>query len=331
MESYKFEYDLTNQPLILSKIILDYENLDNLMKHIKTKNKLTYYSLILTNNVLNMLATIKNNNGYIYCERSYRLDKNETECYIRELSKTFSYKSIFCHLIEIKNEHCFDYISCQKYSDIVIHTDTGILYNNDFYNVLFKNEYNLIFMIKHDTDVEYIKYINELWRVHCLRCDKTKNIFDNQTIKYAVINGNYECLRYFHDIGCELCDNLCSIAAYHNRINCLIYLHDIGCKWDSTTCASAAKSGSLRCLQYAFEFGCPCDKSACAYAAEFGHLKCLQYMHENKVPWDYMTTLLSEKNNHTDCYNYAVKNGCKVRKMTNNMSLDTDCTNWNIC
>ena len=119
-----------------------------------------------------------------------------------------------------------------------------------------------------------------------------KKICDD--IRLCVQKCDFESLKTIYQLSQEIND-ICKIAAGNGNLECLKFAHEIGCHWDEETCTQAAINGQLECLRYAYENGCPSNKETCTRAAINGNLECLKYAHENGCPWDELTTASAAK------------------------------------
>uniref|UniRef100_A0A2S2QTJ0 Putative ankyrin repeat protein L25 n=1 Tax=Sipha flava TaxID=143950 RepID=A0A2S2QTJ0_9HEMI len=127
----------------------------------------------------------------------------------------------------------------------------------------------------------------------------------------AIINEHMDCLRGVQVIG-NSCSkaNICSFAAFMEKIEFLKYAFEIGCPWNEKVMLHSGIVGNLNCMKFAYENGCPWHESTCCIAAEYGHLDVLKYAHENNSPWDQKTTESAAKGGHLNCLIYAFENGC---------------------
>ncbi len=149
----------------------------------------------------------------------------------------------------------------------------------------------------------------------------------------AVYN-NLKLLQIAIDIGHEVIENMCEVAATYGHLgvlefarnhNCIWgytfsraaengHLHILkwakknGCDWDHITCCSAAANGQLEVLKWVKNHGCPWDEYTCAFAAQDGHLECLKWARENGCPWDEDLYIRAGQNKQWACLNWARKN-----------------------
>jgi hypothetical protein len=104
-----------------------------------------------------------------------------------------------------------------------------------------------------------------------------------------------KCLKYLWEHDCFECrtgqfaQNMCNIAAYHNRLECLQYLHEYRSQYspeqqhDNTvlnisTCEIAARRGSLPCLKYVCKRVSALNNNLCPIAYENKHWWCILYL-----------------------------------------------------
>ena len=74
-----------------------------------------------------------------------------------------------------------------------------------------------------------------------------KKICDN--IQLCINNCDFESLKTIYHLSQEI-TKTCQIAARDGNLECLKYAHEIGCPWDKETCTQAALNGHLDCLSF---------------------------------------------------------------------------------
>ena len=172
---------------------------------------------------------------------------------------------------------------------------------------------------KFDDDDEYAEE-----RTKILNCFVSANTANN---------GQIECLKYLHSIGCTMNEYTMKYASGNtedlknpitknveispNYLECVKFLHSIGCPWNKEATDHAAYNGNHQTLQYLHENGCPWDANVICERATFVHksLKCLKYVHENggKLTPKVCSNAVYSMNADNDafkCLEYARQNGC---------------------
>jgi len=164
------------------------------------------------------------------------------------------------------------------------------------------NEKNFCFRVVGTNKLEFLRWVREQ-----KNCE-----WDEWTSNWAVIQGNFQMVKYCVDNGCPISTRACEFAADYGCLDSLKYLHENECPWDAWTPKQAAKRGNLDILKYCFEKKCPVNELSCEWAAREGHLECLKFLREiYRAPWDYNTICAAEKNfEYFDCLTYARANRC---------------------
>jgi hypothetical protein len=78
-----------------------------------------------------------------------------------------------------------------------------------------------------------------------------------EVMSIAVECGRLEVVKYLHERGCPLLEDMCRKAAGSGNLNVLRYLRQHGCGWNIEWCAeSAVQHGRLNVLKYICEYVC---------------------------------------------------------------------------
>ena len=72
--------------------------------------------------------------------------------------------------------------------------------------------------------------------------------FRAETCGYAASGGHFEILKYAHEKGCPLNEEICEAAAAGGHLEILKYVHEKGCPWYGEICCFAASGGHLELL-----------------------------------------------------------------------------------
>ena len=179
----------------------------------------------------------------------------------------------------------------------------------DFNEVLLEENKDLTASLKYLTSsLDLLKYVINL-------VDKLNNNF----CKYAIKNGNLECLTYLHENGYLWNEDdgtniYFVIATLNGHLDCLKYLYENGYNCDASPskrdylCDIAAEDGYLDCLKYLHEIGCHWDEETFRLASRYGHLKCIKYLHENNCPIDINCIRCAKNQDVIDYINSLCKN-----------------------
>lgn len=73
----------------------------------------------------------------------------------------------------------------------------------------------------------------------------------------AAIGGNVECLKFVHENGGIMNENVIKYTVRHGNLDCLQYVMQNGGQWTNKLCALSACSGDLNFVKYCREHGCP--------------------------------------------------------------------------
>ena len=124
--------------------------------------------------------------------------------------------------------------------------------------------------------------------------------------------GHYNCLKFLHEKGAEITDDVVRSAIRRGNMDCIKYVLDQHCNSNiarERAIIYAVTNGKLECLKYMHD--CQFHSSnACEVAAANGQLECLKYLHENGYPWDSTSCRLAVKNRHLECLIYLHQNNC---------------------
>jgi hypothetical protein len=115
------------------------------------------------------------------------------------------------------------------------------------------------------------------------------------------------CLEFLHQSGVPWNTNCSTIAG---NFLCLKYAHEHGCEWTKATTEDACLTGKLDCLQYAVENGCPLDLDKCGeLALQWDDLECLRYLRKLGYIWNYNSLLwaLDGGGGNLTCVRYMLK------------------------
>ena len=288
---------------------------------------------------INQIATIAASYGYLdflfYCytlkngyEQEYKWDSytcsasagnGHLECLIFLHEKKCPWNTFTCgdaakngHLLCLKYAHengCpwNSYIltvsisnnnfECFKYA-----IDNSSRYNiHDYNSILNSYVYDLIIELD---KVDYLRYINTT-------IESKHRLNKNTLLTDIIINGSIKCLEYmFENYSSLFSDELCIIAAAHNKLESLIFLNDHGIKGDENVSYNAAVNGHLEILIYVHKNGLPWNFNTCKYSVQGDSIECLKYLHENGCQWDENTCIKASKYNNIECLIYAREHGC---------------------
>lgn len=178
----------------------------------------------------------------------------------------------------------------------------------------------------------YSKAIN-MCALNCLRyIHKLCNLHDNGFLcTEAASCGSLECLRYLHDNGCIMNDNIILYAMINDNAKMLKYILTFRTENDHNVFIDshrAALFDAFKCMNYLRKHGYQWDGMTCLCAAYIGSTPMLAYLHENGCPWTctedyslfgiydvYLDNVLYgsfpciTNNDKSECINYAYNNG----------------------
>jgi hypothetical protein len=98
-------------------------------------------------------------------------------------------------------------------------------------------------------------------------------------LEKAVENGCRSCIGYLHFEECESWNmNHAILAIENDHFDCLKYLHENGCPLDEEVFDMAIEKGDLRMVEYLFNIKCPIDSEAFLNAIKYEHLDILKYI-----------------------------------------------------
>uniref|UniRef100_A0A6C0CAU7 Uncharacterized protein n=1 Tax=viral metagenome TaxID=1070528 RepID=A0A6C0CAU7_9ZZZZ len=184
-------------------------------------------------------------------------------------------------------------------------------------------------------NVEMIKWL------HSLRCP-----FDKSATKAAAGMSNPEMIKIRFSVailkllvewGCELDNEVCSLAAYHGDLEMLQYLYGCGCKLDETVLQRASTNGHLHIIIWARRQGCHWNSLVCYYTVCWHHLDVLkwlrgvdrqkydEYSEETEIcPWDEQVCIYAIRYCHIDILKFAIENGCEYGEASYQAALETE-------
>lgn len=112
-------------------------------------------------------------------------------------------------------------------------------------------------------------------------------------------------------------DNLCSNAAYFGHIECLRYAHENGSRLDENI--SLYTSGNIDCMQYVYEHGAPWHEHTTFYSLLYGNLECLRYAHQHGAQfnehWNFIGHLAAFTIEQLQCIRYGILCGAPISKI----------------
>jgi hypothetical protein len=100
----------------------------------------------------------------------------------------------------------------------------------------------------------------------------------------AAAGGHVKVLLWLQEMGHELTDTVCTVAAQHGQIAVLEFALNLKLP-GRNVCTTAAEHNQLAALMYARQRGLAWDAQVCKVAAEKGHFSIMAYAHENGCPW----------------------------------------------
>jgi hypothetical protein len=184
----------------------------------------------------------------------------------------------------------------------MIYEFMGEVYNPNKYEI--EKEVDMTDLLKQacaDNNIPILTRIHEITNKRLL--PRTNNL-----CTYAVINGNYDVLKWLLDNDNTPNTRVCSNSAKYNQYDCLQLLHQNGYIWNEFTTSYAAMSGSLKCLEYAHTHGCKWNAFTSSYAAENGNINCLRYACLNNCPINQHALLGAIKNGYIECIELILDN-----------------------
>jgi len=122
----------------------------------------------------------------------------------------------------------------------------------------------------------------------------------------AAYLGNFDCLKYLYEQGCECNALTCERAAAAGRIDCLRFLHVLGCAWNSAVSKSAVTSGNFACLKYVHQNGCPCNLAVLIEVIKCNRIRFVQYLMQHGCGWNKEILVNAEKMNNA-CSRYFLR------------------------
>jgi hypothetical protein len=123
------------------------------------------------------------------------------------------------------------------------------------------------------------------------------------------------CVKYILEMGYDLPNNVCDIAALNDQADCLRYLHEYGAICNYTTMKCAIVRGSISCMQYLHDIACCStnDASFCMMAVKHGNLLCLKFLHEHGYALDRKLYAFAVKRKKCfACLEYVLNNGYSI-------------------
>ena len=153
----------------------------------------------------------------------------------------------------------------------------------------------------------YIKHYSE---------EFTKN-GDLQLCSIAAYNNKLECMIYLNQQKVsKINENCYTFAALNNNMDIIKYLHKNNINYDKSLLDAAAFNGSLESLEYIHKnIVKECFVSSMSQAALNGNLNCMKYLFGNDCDFydDRNNSCLSASvNDNIECFKYAYKNNCEL-------------------
>jgi hypothetical protein len=174
--------------------------------------------------------------------------------------------------------------------------------------------------------------------LECLRyAHEHKCYWDSRLLNSAARKGQFECLSYAIENGCELGEvaEACLFAARGGHLDCLRYLHEHGDSLDHKVMEACVTSGSVECLEYVLQHphssssgrllqvAC-CDESVemvkyvqklgfpwtigiVSCAATIGRLEVMKYAFEDGAPRSAHISAAAAGAGKLDCLHCAVR------------------------
>lgn len=137
--------------------------------------------------------------------------------------------------------------------------------------------------------------------------------------------GNIEHMKKAHKFGYEPTPNTCYFAAMTGDIACLRFAHNLGCQIGYPDACVAIKHEKKQCLEYILQH--IEDKTGlCDYAAENNAIEMLRMLHKHNCPWTLETCNKAAENDGWQCLIYANTHGCPIDETTLNIALENDST-----
>ena len=110
-----------------------------------------------------------------------------------------------------------------------------------------KNQEWFCFQVAMTNDLKLLRWVRE--DMGCA--------WDWKTCNRAVMNGNFEMLKYCVENGCEVHNGTMRTAAYYGHLDCLKYLRKKNCDWTEKVCEVAHERNNVDVLTYAVKRKCP--------------------------------------------------------------------------